>query len=289
MHESVYRLPRGREESVFGVAGKAEVWNSKSAQAMKTTDIEKRTRMFWRRDWTREEFEDWYRLDFDDGPTRKILAWAGLCGGTWREPGEPFEGTSDHWEFEKFMELRGLLTVPDAAAWLSLSVPDYRRVIAAFRESPGNDVLPAPGDSKCFVSKFFVSNLHRGFEGGRRLWAVNHTFYISKLHELLKSELGVDVETVHDAFSVECPDLESEASAVRDIVTGEAISQSLSVPLSFGKPIMLTIDYVSLKTYAAHEKFLSGLATYEIDEGRLECARRLLPQRNAAPARAIIQ
>ena len=244
---------------------------------MKTTHIEKRTSLFRRRDWTREEFEDWYQLDFDDGPTRKILAWAGLCGGVWSEPGEPFEGTSDHWAFEQFMLLRGFMTVPDAAAWLSLSVSDYRRVVAAFRESPGNAVLPAPVDSKCFVSKFFVLNIHRGFEGGRHLWSGNHTFYISKLHALLRDELGVDVETAHDVFSVECPDLESEASTVRDIVTGEAISQSLSVPLSFDKPIMLVMDYVSLKTYAAHEEFLSGLAAYEIDEERLECARRLLP------------
>ncbi len=235
-----------------------------------------RLRLFMRREWTREEFEDWYHLDFGDLPTKRILAWAGLCGGTWDEPGKPFEDSFDHWEFEKFLETRGLLTIPDAAAWLSLSVPDYRRVVEAFRKSRGSAVVPDPGPSECFASRLFVWNFHKGFEGTRTLYRCATTAFIDSLHEAIREELGVEIETRYDALSVECQEVATEVGYIRDIITGEPISTAFGVPLATGKPIMLGLDYCSLTTYAAFENLLGGLVVGEIDEAALECARNMV-------------
>jgi hypothetical protein len=224
---------------------------------MKTNDeIQNELDLFLTREWSKEKFETWYGLDFDDPPTKRILVQAACFAGTEDEPSEFGAGPFDHWHFEKFLQRRELVPLAAAAAEWAMTVEDFRRVVEAFRDSDAALIVAGPGDATSIVHRSFLRDFHKGFDRLRRSLFANNSAFIQRIHREIREVLHVEVCATKD-LTDEALGVEPSRPGYRiDCLTGEAIGLGREVYLETRKPIELAPDCCSWLTFANHESLL---------------------------------
>ena len=238
--------------------------------------IKERLQQFKTNLWPIDQFHEWYGLDVEDVASQKILTQIGLFAGTHGEPSSFGADPFSHWHFELYLQRRELVPIRLAAAELAMSVEDFNKVIEAFKETPGCQIVGSPGESTSFVRRSFLRDFHKGFDRLQRTIFSSHPSYILKLHHEIESDLNVKISTKLDAAD-EALKLKSPLPGHQiDCLTNKFISTGNDVYLQTGKPMQLAPDCCSILTYAKHqedlESSLLGSAPV-LDEGVLEALR----------------
>jgi hypothetical protein len=228
-------------------------------------NVVKRLEQFKRRHWRQSEVSDWYGVDFTDLATKKIIAQAMLFAGTSEHPSSYGSlEQCDHWHLEIFLQRRDLIPIKLAAAELALSVKDFRQVIEAMETRDDFLTFPRAFAAKSFVFRNFLRDLHLGFPSLRRMIFASQPSFIKRLHNEIRSVLHLEVQTewceTSKILGGSLPGHEI------DCLTDEPIGIGNSVWLDFKKPVQLTPDVCSWKTYARFQSELKPFVSLVPDD-----------------------
>lgn len=227
-----------------------------------------RLEQFRRKFWTWEELASWYGVSEAD---RTLLDDTERFGGTVDLPSVFKEGPTPHynrWHFEVFLQRQELVPVRFVAAELAISIEQLQAVIEhllADTLPPGINRIPQPRRSPNVLWKNFLRDVHKAFNSMRRTIFANHPAYIRLLHQTIRDELGVAVDTITTPCVENNSDTGQLIDTVRpqyfvDCITDEPVALGGHVYLDFRKPAELALDICSWKTFVQHKGLLADNA-----------------------------
>ncbi len=218
----------------------------------------------------RSFFEATYGLNETqlDSVLTQISIWAKRQKPKWKSSGSGFS----RWVFETYCSSFGFLPPLQAAARIGMDVNSLLKVDEWAQRIglPSEMIRTSNG---LFLESFIVS-IHENFPNLRSMTFSDQTRYLRRVHAALKEE-NVEIQPAYDPVaSLLSPD-DRDLSYYIDIITLEPIGLRYSVWMGFGKPITLTPDIISLRTYLEYESMLKSFVPeyYRIEENKLEALK----------------
>ncbi len=166
-------------------------------------------------------------------------------------------GGIDRFAFESFLQFSQLLPFRYAAARLGMTEASLREIL---------DKMSAEGilsynmtqDTQGTVSKRLVDDFVQFFPRLSREMPDEHSEYCRRLHETLRTELNIEIESLICDTSKQFRDEPREYAYEFDMLTSEPVSVKYQLWLDIGKPVSLKPDVFSVKTFFSHKKLLKN-------------------------------
>lgn len=207
--------------------------------------------------------------------TANIKMWATRQKARLDPPGPGFS----RWIFESYCSSLGLLPPLQAAAQIGMDVSSLLKVVE-WAQGIGlpNEVIRT---SNGLFLESFLKSIHENFPVLRNMTFSDQTRYLRRIHAALREE-GVEINQAHDPVASILSPTDIDLSYYVDIITLKPIGLRFTVWMSFGKPITLTPDMISLRTYIEHEAILRGFLPeyYRVEDDKLEMLRAALRAKN---------
>jgi hypothetical protein len=213
----------------------------------------RRINQFNRRLWTEDEMAEWYFIDFNDAATKRLVCQASWFAGTEDRPTNlRDQDYYDHWHLEVFLQRRNLMAIREAAAQLSMSVDEFRRVATALTTSPVVEAIGTPWTdySNSVVRSDYLRSFHLAFPRLKRTIFQDHPAYIECVHREILDTLQIRIETTIDRADVKLGTNPPRPGYYVDFITGEPVGLGHEISLSTRKPLELAPDLCSWITYA---------------------------------------